>query len=352
MKKWFNLRDWHLWIGIVTAIPILIIAVSTVFLVHKGLNFNLRVPALFQSAAMIKDLRSVSTTSEQTWLAGKFGLIQIDHNGQLKRYAELGELFDIQPVNEQQLLAAGKRGLWLLSHDSAPQRLLQEEIRTLTNHNDMLFATSKNRWWASQDGGLTWQNGSEVFQTSYRNELRSVMLLDADTLLLAGKEGLYRHHRQTGLERLSNDQKFYDIAAQNDQILLAAEDGIWSLKTTGLERVWRGEKVESLTAAHQAVYGTGKYQVVYQTTNNSRWRNWSAPKSLSNITQSDKSNQQSYTNIEVKKLMKSLHTGKFLGKYDWIWADLIALSLLLFVMSGVYLWWRGRKRALQQISDG
>jgi hypothetical protein len=42
-----------------------------------------------------------------------------------------------------------------------------------------------------------------------------------------------------------------------------------------------------------------------------------------------------------------LHTGKaLLGKHaEWLWIDLVGGALLFLSLTGVYLWWRGRRLA-------
>jgi hypothetical protein len=41
------------------------------------------------------------------------------------------------------------------------------------------------------------------------------------------------------------------------------------------------------------------------------------------------------------KLMKDLHTGKFLGKdYMWIWGDVVGIACVLLVVTGLYMWYK------------
>ncbi len=50
--------------------------------------------------------------------------------------------------------------------------------------------------------------------------------------------------------------------------------------------------------------------------------------------------------LQLGKLMKDLHTGKALmgKKYEWIWADILALVLVLLALTGIYMWWKSQKR--------
>ncbi len=51
------------------------------------------------------------------------------------------------------------------------------------------------------------------------------------------------------------------------------------------------------------------------------------------------------------KLMKDLHTGKFLGKdYMWIWGDLVGIACILLVITGLYMWYK-KSRNNRQINQ-
>ncbi|WP_337880275.1 PepSY domain-containing protein [Rheinheimera sp.] len=44
---------------------------------------------------------------------------------------------------------------------------------------------------------------------------------------------------------------------------------------------------------------------------------------------------------DLKKLMMDLHTGEALfGEYDWLWMDILGLYILIFSVSGIWLWSR------------
>lgn len=48
---------------------------------------------------------------------------------------------------------------------------------------------------------------------------------------------------------------------------------------------------------------------------------------------------------DLNKLMKDLHTGEaLLGDYDWIWMDILGAYIILFTLSGIWLWSRRSQR--------
>jgi len=52
--------------------------------------------------------------------------------------------------------------------------------------------------------------------------------------------------------------------------------------------------------------------------------------------------------VELQKLVTDLHTGAFFGSWFTVVIDLVALSMVFFALSGVWLWyvpWK-RKRSI------
>ena len=54
-----------------------------------------------------------------------------------------------------------------------------------------------------------------------------------------------------------------------------------------------------------------------------------------------------YKRYTLKNLIMDMHTGKaFLGKSaEWIWIDVLGIVLCLLSLTGVWVWWQGRRRA-------
>jgi hypothetical protein len=53
----------------------------------------------------------------------------------------------------------------------------------------------------------------------------------------------------------------------------------------------------------------------------------------------------------LHKLIMDMHTGKaFFGKeYEWLWIDVVSGTMLFLTFSGLFIWWRGRRRKRQMV---
>ena len=73
-----------------------------------------------------------------------------------------------------------------------------------------------------------------------------------------------------------------------------------------------------------------------------RGQTWQSDKSLTRLI-SDRSEKRP---LQLGKFMHDLHTGKALmgHKYEWIWADILALVLVTLAFTGIYMWWKSQKR--------
>ncbi len=60
--------------------------------------------------------------------------------------------------------------------------------------------------------------------------------------------------------------------------------------------------------------------------------------------------QSELKSVSLKKLNLDLHTGKALfgDTWMWIWQDILALCILFFIISGVYLWYPKKRTAKQK----
>lgn len=121
----FNSRTWHNWISAILVAPILIVAVTAVFIAHnqelelKEIDVTRAVSWLpgygaAEMQAMKMEMRaSLSTADGQRWLGGKGGLYQII-DGEIRPVAELGatEVRDLAAAPFG-LIVAAKNGVWL-----------------------------------------------------------------------------------------------------------------------------------------------------------------------------------------------------------------------------------------------
>ncbi len=121
----FNSRTWHNRISAILAVPILIVAVTAIFIAHdhelelKEIDVTRFVSWLpgygdAEMKAMKTEVRASLTTADgQRWLGGKGGLYQVI-DGQARQVAEMGgiEIRDIVAAPFG-LMVAAKNGVWL-----------------------------------------------------------------------------------------------------------------------------------------------------------------------------------------------------------------------------------------------
>ncbi|WP_165926868.1 PepSY-associated TM helix domain-containing protein [Tepidamorphus gemmatus] len=239
-KVWSVLRNWHIWLGVASAIPILIIAVSTVFLVHKSLDFH--IPNLLA--------------------AGADTGFSAPGNGEIDREISHLEGLLAQAEARPQPGKADK-----------PEKDHREKDRREKD------AAAKDRDKRKPKGSMDAKGG----------------------------------HAPDGREP---DGRPVTQAEEPE-----GQSGTVTLPDTGVRTVRVDGFIPTFIATAHADPGEGERKFEKERKDK------------------DKSG------VSVRKLMKSLHTGKFLGPLDWLWADLIALSLFFFVLSGVMTWWRSSRRS-------
>lgn len=246
-KLWGVVRNWHIWIGVASAIPILIIAVSTIFLVHKSLDFH--IPNVF---AAVTDAK-----------AGK------DKHGK----------WDDEIAGLEKMLAQADGG-------AKPGKTEKTDKPEKTGAHDKKHDHGKH----DHDKKAKHKGPKD-----------------------AGKDGPsgHRHGKPepAGSHPSPDDRPAVQggAAPYPPQPASAASGGGFMLSIIGTAHADPGDGAKA--------------------------------------EKHDKDEKPDKNGISVRKVMKSLHTGKFLGPFDWIWADLIALSLFFFVLSGVVTWWRASRRA-------
>jgi hypothetical protein len=76
-------------------------------------------------------------------------------------------------------------------------------------------------------------------------------------------------------------------------------------------------------------------------------RTWSADPTFARLASVAGEQAEPYT---MQKLVMDLHTGKFFfGKRaEWIWIDLLGITLVMLCLTGGLMWWRSQKRKSQE----
>ena len=436
-----TLRDWHLWIGLIAAVPLVIIAVSTVFLVHKD-ALNFRIPTAFgvldgkqekhkDGAKTITGKDSVRAFTAQgellRWVGGKGGLWQLDGDAAPRRLIA-AEVRDFQPVDGA-VIAAAKDGLWRVAADgSEARRVAEGSFRQVSGLGQRVVAVGDGVL-TSDDGGLNWKtldtgmpgapaaarqpdkpakadkpesadkahkaekhekaekaekaeriakaDRPEKADKAYKADKgekaeKAEKAHEAPTAIraaaLADDGQIWLAHRDGGLSRgqagrftpvaSSAETKALDLQAVEGGVVAATDKGLRFINVQGENKALLpgAERVETVVGTGDTLFAAGKAGAWTGDAAGMKWAAFTMPAAAMERLASAgmgeynamKDRKLEQGGVEVKKIMKSLHTGKFLGPLDWLWADLIALSLLLFAGSGVWLWWRARRRALAQ----
>lgn len=168
-KDWVALlRSWHIWVGAIASVPIVIVAISTFFLVHKKqLSVELPSPqAMFartQSAsdevrpADPGDLRVAHQGHEDVvWLALKKTMVRTGPQGQI--IVPLEDVSDLHALDHGAVLVAAKNGLWRVDSNGNSESLHRGEFSRLSGAGSHLSALGKDVWLVSHDGGGSWQS--------------------------------------------------------------------------------------------------------------------------------------------------------------------------------------------------
>ncbi|WP_333795960.1 PepSY domain-containing protein [Rheinheimera sp.] len=146
-------RKLHVWGGVLIAIPMLIIGVSTIFIAHGDAWGAKQIT--FGEVKPDAELKRVLTTAQGIMLGGKQGVVLLDDAGQVKQ-SWLPQL-DIKALRELngQVYASGKMGLYQQQQDDWLQ-LYQGDVEDMTLQQGKLTLLVKHVGLVQQQG-QEWQ---------------------------------------------------------------------------------------------------------------------------------------------------------------------------------------------------
>lgn len=194
---------------------------------------------------------------------------------------------------------------FFMSHEKSLGSIVVAYTDTPLELKDLLYTPDGRQLLATKNGVFERiDQKMKALEGLQNNEIRTLDLLSDGSVLAAGKLGLWKE------ETNGNWTKLYDADIHGIQIhsqnwyLVTKEQGVLSSKDQGLS--WESESniMQSLTTISEK------------------------------------------RPLQLGKLMHDLHTGKFfMGKhYEWIWADSLALVLVILSLTGIYRWWKSQKR--------
>ena len=170
----FNARAWHKWISIILSVPILIVAVTAIFIAHdhalntKDIDVTRYVSWLpgygqAQMQAMKAEIRtSLATADGQRWLGGKGGLYQVV-DGQPRQVADLGttEVRDLVAAPFG-LVAAAKNGIWLMDAEGWSKVMKGDAWNASLNPDGSVAVTLKDKGVFTSRNGRDWAPDAAV----------------------------------------------------------------------------------------------------------------------------------------------------------------------------------------------
>lgn len=163
MKISFNSRKWHAWLSFAVAIPILIVAISAVFIAHgQALGFrDIKVDASwlpgYTHAAVQREVRATLQTTEALWIGTQAGLFYQTSAGVAAVAAfEDQEVRALLPSSTGVLILT-TQGLFA-KHDEQWRKVSRAPVVSAYADNGIVFAVFRGQsLQSSSDGGATWQ---------------------------------------------------------------------------------------------------------------------------------------------------------------------------------------------------
>lgn len=240
MNLKFNPRNWHNWISVILSVPILIVAVTAIFIAH---NHEL-------------ELKEIDVTDAVSWLPG---------------------------------------------YGKTEMKAMKMELRAS-------LTTADGQRWLGGKGGLYQVIGGQARQVEE----------------LGGAE-------------------VRDMATAPFGLVVAAKNGVWLKNAEGWNKVLKGDAWNAGLNPDGAVAVTLKDKGVLLSRDG---RDWAPDATAATAMASMPAETLVARPVTLGNLVMDLHTGRaFFGKaWEWIWIDLIGLTMAFLGGTGVYMWWRGEKR--------
>ena len=169
MQLQFNSRTWHNWISVIFAVPILIVAVTAVFIAHnkaldlKEIDVTRAVSWLpgygaVEMKAMKTEVRaSLSTPDGRLWLGTRAGLYEVA-NGEARAVEALGgsEVRDLAAASFG-LVAAARNGVWVQGADGWNKVLKGDAWNVSLNPDGSVAVTLKDKGVLMSRDGRDWR---------------------------------------------------------------------------------------------------------------------------------------------------------------------------------------------------
>jgi len=174
-----------------------------------------------------------------------------------------------------------------------------------------------------------------------RNEARSKLVTAAGDTYVGTLNGLYRlsDGQLAAVEELAGTQ-IRGLAEAPWGRVAAAKGGIWLEQDGKWQRVQKGDAWSAASQPDGTVIVAIRDKGLLVSRDGQRWQ----PEAQ--VAAAIAALPVDAEPLTLGRLIMDLHTGKaLLGKDgEWIWIDLVGLTMSLLALTGVYMWWRGQRR--------
>lgn len=178
-------------------------------------------------------------------------------------------------------------------------------------------------------------------------ELRAFARDATGTAWIATKVGLFRADGER-LQRVDGlpAGEIRQLLADGDGVLAAGKAGLWRVRAGGVSPLADGELWVIAREPDGRLLIADREHGWQESRDDGR--QWQPATALNTplATFAEKAPAAVQEPLTLARLVIDLHTGKaFLGKSgEWLWIDLVGLTLTLLGLTGIYMWWRGQRR--------
>lgn len=168
-----SLRNWHSWIGVLIALPVMIVSITAIIMAHgqdlgiRNIPHNLGWLPGYQDTNDSKmkasnlDIRSTLTTRDGRYFIGtRYGLYELQQN-QLLPVEDLpaADIRSIKESSEGVILLASRNGVWQY-RDSHWKKIYKSDAWDieLRPNNTIRISTRAKGFLESPDGGAHWKS--------------------------------------------------------------------------------------------------------------------------------------------------------------------------------------------------
>jgi hypothetical protein len=192
-----------------------------------------------------------------------------------------------------------------------------------------------------------WLPGYSVATMEPAVELRAVYADRDGTRYVAAKQGLFVSDGETlqPVEALAG-MEVRGLVRAGGTLYAAAKDGVWANRGDGWARILKAEAWSLNAQADGALVAAVKDRGVLVSRDGGD--TWSVDAALREVVTAYAATAPAKP-LTLANLVMDLHTGKaFLGKeYEWLWIDVVGLTMVFLSFSGLIVWWRTRRQKLK-----